>query len=125
MEALLALLLFAAAVYGLWRNLAALVDAWRADRPAFVQSMKLIGYYFLYCGLGLAIVVGTLDGPQPESRALGGTLFLLAWIFYGALWLARTAPRTQPIPGWIERYPGPADAVLVTAAVAGAVLYFA
>lgn len=124
MDVLLALAFVVAAAFGLWSNLATLLEAWRRNRTAFLATMKLIAAYVIYCAVGIGLVVTGLDGPQAERRALGGTLFLLAWIFYGSAWLARTAPRSQPIPVWLERFPGPVDVVLVGAICVGAFMYF-
>lgn len=124
MDVFVTLLFMAMAAYGLWRNLTALHDFWRSNRAVFLASIKLIAIYAAYCAIGIGALVSGLDGPQPEHRALGAVLFLVAWIFYGALWLTRLAPRYTELPRWIVRFPGPADAVLGAAGAIGAVVYF-
>ena len=124
MDVFLTLLFTAMAIVALWRHLVTLLAFWRSDRADFMASMKLIAIYAAYCAIGIGVLVSGLNGPQPESRALGGALLLIAWIFYGALWLTRLAPRYTELPRWIERCPGPADAVLGAAGAIGAVIYF-
>lgn len=125
MELLLALLLVAALAHGLFSNLAVLLREWRHNRAAFIATMRLVAVYVAYCAVGIWVTIRGIDGPAPPLRAFGGTLLLTSWILYGAVWLARTAPRTQPVPGWLARFPGAAEGVLAATVAVGGVMYFA
>lgn len=125
MDTVLTLLFIVILVAGLWSNMAALRREWLRSPDAFLKSAGLVALYILYCVAGLWFLASELDGPQGERRALGGTLLLVSWIFYGATWLARLAPRQLPVPAWLDRFPGIADLVLLAAFLTGAWMYWA
>jgi hypothetical protein len=51
------------------------------------------------------MVVTLLRGPQSTRLAVAAGTFIMAWIAYGAIWLARAVPREDPLPSWLgERF---------------------
>jgi hypothetical protein len=54
-------------------NLPALREQWHSDRAGFIKTIWLLGLYFLYIGLGLAVLfllkppAGTSDRGLPPS----------------------------------------------------------
>ena len=54
----------------------------------------------------VAVPVSWQDGSCP---ALAVTAFLVAWIFYGGLWLTRVVPRYRELPAFVDKFPGVLD----------------
>ena len=99
-------------------NLPALREQWLSDRAGFIKTIWLLGLYFLYIGLGLAVLF--LLRPPPgtgEGKALLLTGFVLGFILYGGLMLMRVVPRHREPPAWLIRF-GIADIVLLGATLA-------
>src|SRR4029079_12798171 len=96
-------------------NLPALREQWHGDRAGFIKTIWLLGLYFLYIGLGLAILF-LLRPPAgtSESKALLITGFVLGFVLYGGLTLMRVVPRYREPPDWLM-YFGIADIVLLGA----------
>ena len=99
-------------------NLPAVIEQWHSDRAGFIKTIWLLGLYFLYIGLGLAILF-LLKPPAGtgESKALLLTGFVLGFILYGGLTLMRVVPRYREPPAWLMRF-GIADIVLLGATLA-------
>jgi hypothetical protein len=95
---------------GVWRAARALL---RADRGAFWTTLKLCGLYAVYASVSVGIVVMLLRGPQPTLVAVAAATFIMAWIAYGGLWLARAAPREDPMPRWLGERSGYIDCVFL------------
>jgi hypothetical protein len=83
--------------------------------------------YAVYCGVGIAAIVWIAPGP-PAAEDGGGLKaaalvgFILAWIFLGAIWLARLAPRYEKLPRWVDNRFGPVDLALMAAMAAGLIV---
>jgi hypothetical protein len=87
---------------GVWT---AVRDLLRADRGAFWTTLKLCGLYAVYASVSVGIVVTQLRGPQSTLVAVAAGTFIMTWIAYGAIWLARAVPREDPLPSWLgERF---------------------
>jgi hypothetical protein len=84
-------------------------DQYRRDRPGFWKTLRLLGLFFAYILAGFGLVVPLFIEPQPEAKALAITTFILAWIFYGALWLTRVVPRYRELPAFVDKFPGALD----------------
>lgn len=102
-------------------NMPAIRAQWRADRSGSIRTLELLIVYFIYCGLGAALLVwivpkGGAGGGQ-DDKALELTGLILGWIMYGALTLMRLVPRYREPPRWLARF-GIAD-VLVLALILG------
>ncbi|MFT3732562.1 MAG: hypothetical protein QM780_14280 [Hyphomicrobium sp.] len=76
---------------------------YQKDPRGFWKTIRLMGAYCLYGSVGIALLLLSLDGPQPPDKAGAATAFMILWIIYGALWLVRLAPRQTPLPGWVAR----------------------
>jgi hypothetical protein len=99
-------------------NLLALREQWRTDRSGSIKTIWMFGVYCLYVGLGIAIVfLLAPKGGTSQGKALLLTLFILGFIFYGALTLMRLVPRYREPPAWLMRF-GIADVVLLGATLA-------
>ena len=99
-------------------NLPALREQWHGDRAGFIKTIWLLGLYFLYIGLGLAVLF-LLKPPAgtSEGRALLLTGFVLGFILYGGLTLMRVVPRYREPPAWLMHF-GIADIVVLGATLA-------
>jgi hypothetical protein len=81
----------------------------RTDPAGFRKTLKLAGLYLLYVAVAILLTLWMLSGPQPALKGLAVFAFLLAWIFYGVLWLTRLVPRYRAIPAWIDKRPSALD----------------
>ena len=89
-------------LFGVWT---ANRDLLRADRRAFWTTLKLCGLYAVYASVSVGIVMMLLRGPQPTLVAVAAGTFIMTWIAYGGMWLARAVPREDPLPlGLGERF---------------------
>ena len=80
-------------------------DLLRADRGAFWTTLKLCGLYAVYASVSVGMVATLLRGPQSTLVAVAAATFIMAWIAYGGIWLARALPREDPLPrGLGERF---------------------
>ena len=115
--------LIAVAAAGLAALAAARADP-RVDRAVAVKTIGLLLIYLAYAVAGVLLVFAVLPpGPAGETRATIGTLFMLAWIGFGMLWLIRLVPRLREPPALLARPFGPVGVgCLVVGAVAFAVL---
>ena len=101
-----------AELYAIVTGLLTLVGVWtaardllHADRGAFWTTLKLCGLYAVYASESVGVVVMLLRGPQPTLVAVAAATFIMAWIAYGGIWLARALPREDPLPrGLGERF---------------------
>ena len=101
-----------AELYTIVTGLLTLVGVWtaardllRADRGAFWTTLKLCGLYAVYASVSVGMVVTLLRGPQSALVAVAAATFIMAWIAYGGIWLARAVPREDPLPRWLgERF---------------------
>ena len=86
-------------------------EQYRRDRAGFWKTLRLLAIFFAYVLAGFGLVVPLLiePQPQPEAKALAITAFLVAWIFYGALWLTRVVPRYRELPAFVDKFPGLLD----------------
>ena len=65
---------------------------------AFWTTLKLSGLYAIYASVSVGIVMTLLRGPQSTLVAVAAATFIMAWIAYGGIWLARAVPREDPLP---------------------------
>ena len=93
-----------AELYAIGSALATLVGVWtagrdlrRADRCAFWTTLKLCGLYAIYASVSVGIVMTLLRGPQSTLVAVAAGAFIMTWIAYGGIWLARAVPREDPL----------------------------
>ena len=101
-----------AELYTIVTGLLTLVGVWtagrdllRADRGAFWTTLKLCGLYAVYASVSVGMVMTLLRGPQSTLVAVAAGTFIMAWIAYGGIWLARAVPREDPLPRWLgERF---------------------
>lgn len=96
------------------------IQMYRKDRAGFVKSMKLAGVYMAYCSVAIGIMLLLVDSKTatpPQTRAMVLTAFMLIWIMYGGIWLARLLPRHEQIPSWLERRPSFVDYAFIAAIV--------
>ena len=101
-----------AELYTIVTGLLTLVGVWtagrdllRADRGAFWTTLKLCGLYAVYASVSVGIVMMLLRGPQSTLVAVAAGTFIMTWIAYGGIWLARAVPREDPLPRWLgERF---------------------
>jgi len=82
-------------LFGVWT---ANRDLLRADRRAFWTTLKLCGLYAVYASVSVGIVLMLLRGPQSTLIAVAACIFIMTWIAYSGIWLARAAPREDPLP---------------------------
>jgi len=113
----------AAVVAGLIALAAARSDP-RVDRAFAVKTIGLLLLYLAYAVAGVLLVFAVLPpGPAGETRAAIGTLFMLAWIGFGMVWLIRLVPRLREPPALLARPFGPVGVgCIVIAAAAFAAL---
>ena len=92
----------------------------RVDRAFVVKTIGLLLLYLAYAVSGVLLVFAVLPpGPAGEARAAVGTLFMLAWIGFGMLWLIRLVPRLREPPALLAAPFGPVGVgCLVVAAAA-------
>jgi hypothetical protein len=93
-------------------------DLLRADRRAFWTTLKLCGVYVLYASVSVGIVVTLLRGPQSTLVAVAAATFIMTWIGFGSLWLARMVPREDPLPSWLGERFGYADWMFLAVVIA-------
>ena len=94
-------------------NLPAVMQQWRADRRGSIRTLELLVVYFLYIGLGLALLIWLMPPHgTSEGKALLLTGVMVGWIFYGGLTLMRVVPRYREPPRWLMRF-GIADLILL------------
>ena len=80
-------------------------DLRRADRGAFWTTLKLCGLYAVYASVSVGIIIALLRGAQSSLVATAAATFIMTWIAYGGIWLARAVPREDPLPrGLGERF---------------------
>ena len=96
----------------------AMRDLLRADRRAFWTTLKLCGVYVLYASVSVGIVVTLLRGPQSTLVAVAAATFIMTWIGFGSLWLARMVPREDPLPRWLGERFGYVDWVFLAVVIA-------
>lgn len=85
------------------------VEQYRKDRAGFFRTLRLFAAYMLYVVAGLFVVTTQLT-DAPSGRLAGAAIvFLIAYIFYGGLWLLRRVPRYRELPAFIDRFPGTMD----------------
>ncbi len=91
----------------------------RTDPAGVRKTLKLAGAYLLFCGVGLAFVLWRINA-DPHTNGLAVLVFLVAWIFFGVLWLTRLVPRYRELPAWFDRRFSVIDWILLAAIAAGA-----
>ena len=101
-------------------NLPALRAQWRTDRAGSIKTIWMFGFYCLYVGLGIVVLL--LLAPKTGGQGGGGkaltlTGFMVGWILYGGLTLMRVVPRYREPPAWLMHF-GIADIVLLGATLA-------
>lgn len=102
-------------VFLVWVILSVFAFVWQIRRDPYMtrevvlRSLGSFVGYLLFGGMGLVITLWLVDGPQPPDRTIALTGFLLAWIFFGALWTMRVVPRRREPPLWLMRSWGVAD----------------
>ena len=91
----------------------------RTDPAGFNKTLKLAGLYLLSVFIAIAITLWLISGPRPGVNVIFGMAFLLAWIFYGVLWLTRPVPRYRPLPVWIDKRLSALDYIFLTIILGG------
>ena len=109
-----------AELYTIVTGLLTLVGVWtaardllHANRGAFWTTLKLCGLYAVYASVSVGIVALLFRGPQSTLVAVAAATFIMAWIAYGGLWLARAVPREDPMPRWLGERSGYIDCVFL------------
>ena len=97
------LIVLATQVPLLWRQ-------WQGDRAAVLKSLRLAGYYLVYCLAGIGLMFAMLQKPGAAVPALG---FMLGWILFGMSWLIKLAPKGRQVGAWLLRPFGILDGVAV------------
>ena len=69
-----------------------------AHGQALWTTLKLCGLYAVYASVAVGIVMMLLRGPQSMLVAVAAGTFIMTWIAYGGIWLARAVPREDPLP---------------------------
>ena len=97
---------------------------WRDDRAGALKTLKLLAIYLVYClaGVLLLVMFAPREPGTDPIKAVPMMTLILAWIFYGALWLARLVPRDQDLPAWVDRRDGPIDRTFI-AIIIGSVVW--
>ena len=76
--------------------------------PSRSRRSAFLVLYLAYAVAGVLLVFAVLPpGPAGELRAAVGTLFMLAWVGFGMLWLIRLVPRLREPPALLVRPFGP------------------
>jgi hypothetical protein len=99
----------AVVVAALIGSIPAVIQQYHTDRPGFRKTLRLLAVYFLYVLTGVVLLLLLLRGEQPMTTSITATLFEIAWILYGSLWLTRGVPRHRELPAWIDRHPSGID----------------
>ena len=100
----------------------------RVDRAFAVKTIGLLLLYLAYAVAGVLLVFAVLPpGPAGEVRAAIGTVFMLAWIGFGMVWLIRLVPRLREPPALLARPFGPVGVgcLVVGAAALAALVWIA
>jgi hypothetical protein len=93
-------------IYALIAAAAAIPAAREQLRKApqgFWKTLRYAAVYLVYIFFGFAILLWHLRYPRPDASGAAAVIFLVGWIFYGALWLTRLVPRYRDLPRWIDR----------------------
>ena len=99
--------------------LAALVQIWtdpRITREFRRKSFIALAAYALFVSLGLTVLF-SVARPGNDLAAFAGAGFMFSWIAFGALWLARLAPRLRQPPGFLLQAWGTLDWSLIAIAL--------
>ena len=102
-------------------------DIWHARHQVRIITAHWQQFALWLLMIAGVIVVGvaTLDAPKLPMQALAGTIWILSWIIYVRVLLARALPvRDDVMPEFLLRGPGPADALLIAGIVFGAGYYY-
>ena len=118
------MLQFTLVIIVLAAQLPALRRQWLEDRAGAVKSWRLLAYYFLYLGVGLAVLLGALRNGGSEAAALAGMAFILGWVLLGVSTLIKVVPRYRPVPAWLLKPVGILDVVALAAIVPSLVVLF-
>jgi hypothetical protein len=86
------------------------------------RSYAALGFYAVFVACGIVALFLFPFRPGSAVVALSGTVFILAWIAIGALWLMRLAPRLKEPPGWLMKPWSPLDWSLIVIAIGAATL---
>ena len=97
-------------------NVPAVRQEWRRDRAGSIKALELLVAYFVYCALGVVLLVLTLPprgtGEGHEDKAFELTGLVVNWFMYGGLTLMRVVPRNSDPPGWLMHF-GIADVLVL------------
>lgn len=87
----------------------------RIDRRFLTEALFTLLAAFVFVVVGSALYA--LAAPAAHRAGLGGALalllFLLTYAGFAGLWLARMAPKSRPLPGWVGARFGVVDAALL------------
>ena len=85
---------------------------WAEDRDGVIKAVRIIAYYLIYCGVGIAIVITTVAYSADPARAfLVSIAFFLGWLMLGVSWLLKVSPSKRPLPAWLLAPFSPLDAI--------------
>jgi hypothetical protein len=112
-------------MFVLGAQLPALRRQWLEDREGAIKTFRLLIYYLIYVGVGIAILVGTApEGRGTDTQVLAGVGFILGWILLGGSWLIKVVPRYRQVPAWLLKPVGIPDVIgLAMVAVSLIVLF--
>jgi hypothetical protein len=90
----------------------ALRRQWLEDRQGAIKTFRLLIYYLIYVGVGIAILTATLpEGRGTDIQALAGIGFILGWILLGGSWLIKVVPKYRTVPAWLLKPVGIPDVI--------------
>ena len=85
---------------------------WLEDRAGAIKTLRLLAYYFVYIGVGLLVLLGTIrEGGASETEALAAVGFMLGWVLLGVSWLIKVVPKYRTVPAWFLEPFGILDAL--------------
>lgn len=71
---------------------------WQTDPRGFWKTVGYFFLYWLYIGVGLAILFLLVPRGPTNDTGVTMTIFILLWIAYGGLWLYRLVPNYKNTP---------------------------
>ncbi|MBL8574228.1 MAG: hypothetical protein JNM13_11175 [Hyphomicrobiaceae bacterium] len=87
----------------------------RFDRRFLTEALFTFLAAFVFVMVGSALYA--LAAPFSHRAGLGGALalllFLVTYVGFAGLWLARMAPKSRPLPAWVGQRFGAIDVALL------------
>lgn len=80
----------------------------RINAAFTARTMTVFALYMGYCVIAVLVVFYSLRGaPVSALKAAAGTVFVLAWIGFGVMWLIKFVPKLKQPPALLRRPFGP------------------